>query len=110
MKDYYAFVKARPCIIRGTMGVDVAHLQAIEIKHLGQHRYSSKLRRSHKGRAGYMCVPLSPDLHRETSVNSMALHKVGEQNFFQQFRISHEEVAWFVALQLAAYLDTLPHT
>jgi len=104
LHDYYGFVKTRPCLVRGTMGVDVAHLSAIDVTFLGEHRIKNKLGTSHKGRRGFMCVPLSPDLHRITGGNPMAFHKVGEANFWMQFGISYEEVAWAVALQLAEYL------
>jgi 5-methylcytosine-specific restriction endonuclease McrA len=70
LRDYYRFVKTRPCSACGKHGpCDAAHVRVLRSAKTG-----ALLPRSHKGRAAWGCIPLCRDCHN-------AQHEMGEAQF-----------------------------
>ena len=99
--SYYAFVKGLPCIITGVPGVDVAHVNAT-IRAVGGPR--TAIGTSHRGRRGYMCVPLAPHMHRQDSDYPFSWHQIGQAAFLERHGMTEADLAWLVAVQLAEFL------
>lgn len=104
-------LKREPCLVRGTTGVDAAHLSPLVRRGPSGPRIRKSLDRagrSHNGWIGLVAVPLSPDLHRPTSEYPHALDRAGLEAFLERHGLTEAEVAWEVVRILAKYIAQLP--
>jgi 5-methylcytosine-specific restriction endonuclease McrA len=73
IRDFYAFVKSKPCLRCGRHGTDVAHIETIISPKTGM-----VMPRSHKTLAKWGCVALCPDCHQHARDS---IHQVNEEAF-----------------------------
>jgi len=105
-------VKRQPCIVTGRVGVDAAHVAPLVRR--GPADLPAALRTldragpSHNGWLGLVAVPVHPDLHRPTSSDPAALHRLGYEEWLERHGLTDAEVAWAVARSLAQYIASLP--
>ena len=66
--SYIEFIKAKPCLVCGSMGVDAHHLEAVG---MGNNRRAETKR-------DYSCVPLCREHHTE-------YHRIGVNGFQEKY-------------------------
>jgi hypothetical protein len=93
IRDFYAFVKSKPCLRCGRHGTDVAHIETIISPKTGL-----VMPRSHKTLARWGVVSLCPDCHQHARDS---IHEIGEEAFNSSLGRG-EHFIWQVSASLLA--------